>query len=431
MTTRAVKPGFLIKAIALSLILIAAIGQAIDWLVFSPQTPSQLERSKTQLQSALVLMRALDNDTLQYMLPQLSQTLGFQIELLPAASVHMPPADPIDDVIIVSQENFFYFYAVLDQHRTLQAGPIPQEPSYRVAELSLTFIFYGLIAAIFFYWLLPLIKNLDKLSHAADAFLKKNTLKALEIDTASPIFPLAQTFNKFVDTLSETFRHQMAMFRTLSHELRTPLSRIKFSLALINHENLPKDSLKYINEIDANLTHLEHLIDQMLRYSKIEHARDQLRIEHVPIIDILHDMQTSFRLTATVSVHIDATNLDPNVTLAADPHLLNIALSNLLQNAVRHAQTRVSLRVTCTQTAIEFYIEDDGAGISEAETSALFKPFIHTKTHPDGRKSYGLGLAIVQHIMQMHNGCIEYKQSMHLHGACFVLIFPTEHNAKY
>ena len=109
-------------------------------------------------------------------------------------------------------------------------------------------------------------------------------------------------------------------------------------------------------------------------------------------------------------------------TAEMDPRLMELAASNLLSNAERHAAARMRLRIARRGDGFEMLVDDDGGGIPEAARETVFKAF----TRLDDSRSrktggYGLGLAIVARIAALHGGDASVGQSADLGGASFAV----------
>ena len=106
--------------------------------------------------------------------------------------------------------------------------------------------------------------------------------------------------------------------------------------------------------------------------------------------------------------------------ISMDPRLMEIALSNLLVNAFRYADKRVAVSLVATDDKCLMTVEDDGKGVPESERDIVFKAFTRiddSRNRETG--SYGLGLAIVARIAELHVGSATVDSSERLGGARF------------
>lgn len=102
-------------------------------------------------------------------------------------------------------------------------------------------------------------------------------------------------------------------------------------------------------------------------------------------------------------IHLEVDNGAPEAEIRGDSTRLELAVTNLLRNAIQAASSRVRVSVRAGPQATALTVEDDGPGISVADREAVFEPFYTTKPAGEGT---GLGLAVVRSVMQEHGGGI-------------------------
>ena len=203
--------------------------------------------------------------------------------------------------------------------------------------------------------------------------------------------------------------HELEAFaHSVSHDLRAPLRGIDgWSLALLEDcgERLDAKGRKYLDRVRSEAQQMGRLIDDLLHLSRVS------RRELVPItVDL-----TS--LVATVVGRLKEANpdrsiefiLEPKLTCTGDPRLLEIALTNLLNNAVKFTGNRPSARVEFGKAEFDgapaFFVRDNGVGFDMAYAGLLFAPFqrLHKASEFPGT---GIGLATVQRVIHRHGGRI-------------------------
>jgi len=97
-------------------------------------------------------------------------------------------------------------------------------------------------------------------------------------------------------------------------------------------------------------------------------------------------------------------------------------VNNLLGNALQYAGNKIKLRITKNDTKLQFIISDDGPGIPQDKRSELLKPFMRGEQAHE-KPGYGMGLAIVSRIAQLHDATLVITDSIELGGAEFCLTF--------
>jgi len=223
----------------------------------------------------------------------------------------------------------------------------------------------------------------------------------------------------------------MAFSHAVSHDLRAPLRHIEsFSqlLAKAYGERLDEQGRQYLQRLIAASQRMVRLIDAMLKLS--EATRVEVQREIVDLSKVAAALEAELRHDEPArQVEI---SIQQGLTVDGDPHLLRLALQNLLQNAWKYTRN-------CAHAHIEFgrserdglpvyFIRDDGAGFDMSHSDKLFLPFgrLHPRSEFEGT---GIGLATVQRIIQRHGGRIWGEGSVEK-GATFYFTLPTQGRAR-
>lgn len=236
--------------------------------------------------------------------------------------------------------------------------------------------------------------------------------------------------------LSRALRARDEFLATMSHELRSPLNSI-LSLTEILQEgvygDLTQQQRKSLQSIGESGKHLLDLINDILDLSKIEAGKLSLAVQTVWVSDISH---SSIRLVREQAykkgVTIDM-RLDPEaITLQADARRLKQILVNLLSNAVkftpRGGKIWLEVEGDLEREAIHFTVRDTGIGISPEDMPRLFKPFVQLDSKlARAYTGTGLGLALVQRMVEMHGGSVRVESEAGK-GSAFTVSLPWSGN---
>ncbi|MFH0880116.1 MAG: two-component system sensor histidine kinase CreC [Lentisphaerota bacterium] len=197
--------------------------------------------------------------------------------------------------------------------------------------------------------------------------------------------------------------------QTLTHELKGPLSAIHGAAELMSEPDIPSaQRTRFLGNIKRETERIRDLVDRLLLLSSLE-SRDSLQdVEKVDLKVLLRDTEESFRSVAEgkgITMALAATN---PVFVHGDPFLIRQALANLLQNALDFtpAGGSVSLSVQVSQGRAQVMVEDTGSGIPDYALDKIFDRFYSLQRPGDGRKSSGLGLALVKQVAALHGGSI-------------------------
>jgi len=207
-------------------------------------------------------------------------------------------------------------------------------------------------------------------------------------------------------TLAEANALRTALLSAVSHDLRTPLATIKASVSsLLDPEvDWPADEeRRFLHSISLETDRLNRLVGNLLDMSRIQAGAVDLLIRPVGLDEVVpHALAGLPAYGATVVTAVPETL--PMVL--ADPALLERAIANLVENALRHAPPGTTVRVTADRDdgVVELRIVDRGPGIPESERERVFRPFQRLgDARPGGA---GLGLAIARGFVEAMGGTL-------------------------
>ncbi|MCH9614650.1 MAG: Adaptive-response sensory-kinase SasA [Chlamydiia bacterium] len=211
-----------------------------------------------------------------------------------------------------------------------------------------------------------------------------------------------------------------------SHELRTPITIIKgFAETLRDVPELSGDMLDEITQkIIRNCLRMSHLVKNLLTLADIENI-SQSKLQSVDLgglIDGCISMLKTVHKSATVNLSVQNGECFVN----ADPDLLELALSNLLENAVKYSEgpANITISISLKKDAIKLSIADKGLGIPDDDVDHIFDRFYTVnKAHSRKLGGAGLGLSIVKSIIKLHKGTISVSSKIG-QGTLFTILLP-------
>ncbi len=223
----------------------------------------------------------------------------------------------------------------------------------------------------------------------------------------------------------------------VSHELRTPLTSIKM-FAEMMQQRLPrqeKHSLEYLRIIEGEADRLQRMVDTILDSARIDRGDVHYVRKTVQLETLLRDVLKTLRYQLSkehfkVSVAYDRQNGHRKggarrFTISADSDAVREALLNLLSNAMKYSLGETRIRVTLRRQGktIRCSVEDHGRGISPEAKDHIFQKFYRDPDLPRRIQGVGIGLSVVKHIMDEHDGSIELSSTPGA-GSTFTLVFP-------
>jgi two-component system cell cycle sensor histidine kinase PleC len=280
------------------------------------------------------------------------------------------------------------------------------------------------IAAQFFFLILS--SRLNSATRAMLEFRAEKDLLIAELGTAKSISDESRRRAEEANLAKSRF------LATMSHELRTPLNAILGFSEIIKGEILGPignaNYKDYVGDIHTSGQHLLNLINEILDLSRIEAGRYELHEEPVNLVYVVEECHHLMQLRAkakNITVTEDYDRTLPR--LWADERAVRQIALNLISNAIKFTPNggEIAIRVGWTSGGGQFLsIRDNGPGIPEEEIPIVLSAFgqgsIAIKSAERGA---GLGLPIVQALMQMHDGAFELKSKLR-EGTEVIATFP-------
>ena len=216
----------------------------------------------------------------------------------------------------------------------------------------------------------------------------------------------------------------------VSHELRTPITSIKGFVETLLDDGLQDQAsaMRFLAIVSRQVNRLDAIINDLLLLSRIERGNDDPRIETdaEPLVAVLQVAQeTCDKKAQDKSIQIVVECPDDLVAKINAP-LLEQAVINLIDNAIKYSQAGATVRVTAArdESSAVIRVIDNGCGIAANHLSRLFERFYRVdKARSRELGGTGLGLAIVKHIMTAHQGSV-HVESVVGRGSTFTLRFP-------
>ncbi|GLQ96774.1 sensor histidine kinase [Dyella mobilis] len=218
---------------------------------------------------------------------------------------------------------------------------------------------------------------------------------------------LARDFNGMAERIEILVAHDRSVLQDLSHELRSPLARLHLILDLAQHSTDSKEASAHFQHAEREIARMDRMTAEMLALSRLEGGLPGMEREAVDLVELIKERVAAVQVEAEArSISMKIVDAGP-VMVRGSGILLERALDNVIANAVKFspAQAVVELWVGHHLGWAEVRVRDYGPGVPTEELDLLFRPFFRgtNAAHADG---HGLGLAIVQRVMQVHGGVV-------------------------
>lgn len=237
----------------------------------------------------------------------------------------------------------------------------------------------------------------------ADSRIEENEVKELN--------QLSMSYNKMLGRLSDAFEAQRQFTANAAHELRTPLALMQVQLDTYNacaHPGNDEAAVETIKMMTEQNERLGKMVKTLLDMSELQTvARDEVIALDALIEEVLTDLES---LAARKNIRL-IRECEP-VTMTGSDILIYRLVYNLVENAVKYNMDGGQVTVTCREwdKHIHIMVSDTGKGIPEELRSRIFEPFFRVdKSRSRELGGIGLGLALVNEIVRVHEGSIEIK----------------------
>jgi signal transduction histidine kinase len=227
-------------------------------------------------------------------------------------------------------------------------------------------------------------------------------------------------------------RYQQAM-HFVTHEMRTPLSAIQGSSELISRYALTEEKRKQIALlINSESKRLARMVEIFLNLERLSAGQMELKHEAIFVKDLVEICVARVRpLAERKHIEITLQPIPADLQLTGDRELMEYACYNLLTNAVKYSPQKTEVGVSARADAgqVRIAVRDQGIGMDQKEVKKIFQKFYRTKkAEESGEAGTGIGLSIVQQIVEQHGGRIEVTSEPGA-GSCFTLAMPAPQNA--
>jgi two-component system sensor histidine kinase QseC len=229
-------------------------------------------------------------------------------------------------------------------------------------------------------------------------------------DIPEEIHSLVDKLNYLFSQLSSAWQREKRFHQDAAHELRTPLTVIKLNVQNALNAMTIEQKNADLSCIEQSITRSERTIEQLLTLAKIESGHTITLDKNVDVIDTIRNVIADLvPLALKQNQNIELRTNADSLFLQGNEILLSCLLRNLIDNAIRYSGkgTHITTSVHKIEQNISIVISDNGLGMSQADINRIFERFFRVKTSTQQSQGTGLGMAICERVIDLHNGMIE------------------------
>jgi two-component system osmolarity sensor histidine kinase EnvZ len=267
---------------------------------------------------------------------------------------------------------------------------------------SLIFLFISIV------FLRNQIKPIIYLSEAAEKFGKGQFDSDFKVSGALEIRKASYEFEKMKRRILKHISQRTAMLSGISHDLKTPLTRLKLQIELLNKN-------QKLNSLKEEIIEMEKMINEYLDFASNQYSQP---IEKFNIVQLIQNLiNKSFKKNIKIKS-------PKNLILSGRKNLIRRCIANIINNSQKYAE---NILITCKKIKknILINIDDDGPGIADEYKEKVFRPFYRVdKSRSLKESNVGLGLSIVEDIVNSHGGTVKLFDNPKGKGLRVTLSFP-------
>ncbi len=269
-----------------------------------------------------------------------------------------------------------------------------------------------ILAAVSIFAADRVVRPLHRITSAIENVTEGYTDDVLHEDTFTETRQISEAFNKMLGRLKQLDESREEFVSNVSHELKTPMTSMKvLADSLLEQDNVPVEMYQeFMGDIAKEIDRENQIITDLLSLVKMDKTGQNINIQSVNINDLLEQILKRLKpIAEKKNVEMVLESFRP-VSAEIDETKFSLAVSNLVENAIKYNHDNGWVHVSLNADHKYFYIrvEDSGIGIPEEDQAHIFERFYRVdKSHSREIGGTGLGLAIARNAVIMHRGSIK------------------------
>ena len=335
-----------------------------------------------------------------------------------------PPS--FDGITEVNQDthSFLYYDAPIHHHVGVQGyirGVVPmsfldRKSNNMFLALLLGGILFVTVATIGGYWIIQRgLKPVRTVTNLAEQIsLKRDLSERIENipQSGDTMYQLASTFNHMLSSLEEASNREKRFNSDISHELRTPIAVIQaesdYARQYVSSIEEAKESFQ---NIFVQSKGMADMVSQLLEIARLDSLTNIDKVP-VPLSEVATQLSLTYGRLCKEKGLTFTSHIDEAITVHGNQILLQQAMANLLDNALKFAHHTIHFEVSLGDT-IHIFVQDDGIGIPPESIPMIWDRLYQVDPSRTSKENKGLGLGLffVQNVVQLHEGTLEVEST--------------------
>ena len=268
------------------------------------------------------------------------------------------------------------------------------------------------VSGIISWWLaIMFARPIQHIAKASSYQGEENILPRINnkiLNRHDEIGKLARQLQKSGKKIQELLKKQKDFLRDVSHEVRSPLARLQLAAETLELDIKDK---KAINQIKEEVMIIDQLVQDLLYLSHFDRPSFSHEISDISISDLINKCIKRSNIIAcqkNLSIHLEGLD-QHDINIRAIELLIDRALDNVINNAIRYSPEGSKITINYKDDSEFCYLEicDQGEGVHDDNLEKIFEPFFRTDSSRNRQTGgFGLGLALVKRIMELHQGSV-------------------------
>lgn len=278
-----------------------------------------------------------------------------------------------------------------------------------------------------------MMKPFGQIAKGMEAVTEGYDSNNLHVDTYTETQDISEEFNKMLGRMKILDDSRQEFVSNVSHELKTPLTSMKvLADSLLMQEDVPAELYKeFMEDITEEIERENKIINDLLSLVKMDKKSSDLNIKAENINELVERILKRLRpIAAQQNVEVVFESFRP-ITAEVDEVKFTLAISNLVENAIKYNREEGSVQVSLNADHKYFYVKvaDTGIGIPQEDLDHIFERFYRVdKSHSREIGGTGLGLAIARNAVIMHRGAVKVHSEEGV-GTTFTVRIPLNYIA--